>query len=471
MKKKIICLFSFLAVAIFISGNIASSTSILNEEDIIENKSNPPIKTYGDGWLEEQDGIKIAHLKGSFYDMGYQYGTLLKYEILKGVRAKKTLIPLFGLTYNETIDFWNIQKNYMKDKTIDFIQGTADAIGLELQDYGWVWLIQGAAYYKLSPDADHCSCFAAWGPATRSNELIHVRMIDGPPKCTDPITGEYLIENAVLIVADPDDGHAFSYPTYAGYCPEDGFNEMGISVGYMWSRNRGNKTKHGAPIGTRMLETMYSASTIEEAIKIMTTNKTYGYNIVICDSKIPIGYAIETTANLTYIGTWNDTVESKYPFYEIDHVIRRVCLYINETLSATQRDTFNPRSFKYILSMLDKLFNFRPIVKKIFNIPEEFGVFQRWARYQSISKGIEQNWGNIDLENAMQITKNVYHGEYDLAWKIICTKARYWESWWHWAVCGKTGDIYISYATPEKPAYDNPVCRFNLFEMLESGPS
>ena len=465
MKKNNVLLFSIIILTVLLFGNLNSSAIIVN--DLEGKNSSFQIVTYDDGWVEEQNGIKIAHLKGSFYDMGYQYGYLLKYELLKGVRAKATLLPLFNLTYEEIKEFWNIQKNYMRQETIDYIQGTADAIGLDIEDYGWIWLIQGAAYYKMSPDADHCSSFAAWGNATRSGELIQIRMLDGPPEAKDPITGELLISTPVLVVADPDEGHAFAYPTFAGYCAEDGFNEMGISVTYMWSRNHGNKSVKGAPIGTRMLETLYSATTIDEALDIMTSNKTYGYNMVVADSKIPIAYAIETTGNLSYSGTWNDTTESLAPFWEIEHVVRRVCLFINETLSETQREIYNPKALRYIMSC----FNIAPRLRRLLGINEDFGVYQRFARYNSLSKGVEENWGQIDLENAMQITKNVYNGGYDLAWKLICTKQKYWESWWHWAVCPKTGDFFISYRTPEHLAYENPVNEFNLFEMLNSSPS
>lgn len=454
---------SFLTIVSLLMGNLTGSVNIFKTE---ENYSTSPIKIYENGWLEEQYGIKIVHLKGSFYDMGYQYGSLLKYEILKGLRAQKTLLPIFGVTYTEIQeDFWNNQKNYMSEETLDYIQGTADALGINIDDYGWVWLLEGVAYFKLpSPTFDYCSSFAAWGNATSSGELIQVRMIDGPPKCKDPVTGEPFESNPILVVADPDDGNAFAYPTFAGYCAEDGFNEMGISVMSMWSRNNGYKTVHGAPIGTRILETLYTASDIETALSIMTTNKTYGYMMIISDSKIPLSYAVETTGNLTYFGTWDNTIESTYPFWEIDHVVRRInCLYINETFAATQRENYNPKSIRYIIS------NF-PGLRKILGVPEDFGVYSRYCRYQSTSIGIQQNWGKIDLKNAMEIAKKMYLGGYFLPWKLLCIKLKSFETWWIWAVSGKTGDLLISYMTPENPAYKNPSYQFNLFELLESQP-
>ena len=41
------------------------------------------------------------------------------------------------------------------------------------------------------------------------------------------------------------------------------------------------------------------------------------------DGKIGVGYAVEITANFTYVGTWDDPVEDKNPFWAIENVVRR----------------------------------------------------------------------------------------------------------------------------------------------------
>jgi hypothetical protein len=49
------------------------------------------IKNYSDslnhGWLEIRDGVKILHLNGSHYEMGFQHGYFLKDEVQQDVRA------------------------------------------------------------------------------------------------------------------------------------------------------------------------------------------------------------------------------------------------------------------------------------------------------------------------------------------------------------------------------------------------
>src|SRR5215469_1593226 len=40
----------------------------------------------GQGFLEEVDGYRVLHVKGTPYEMGYQQGALLKDDIREGIR-------------------------------------------------------------------------------------------------------------------------------------------------------------------------------------------------------------------------------------------------------------------------------------------------------------------------------------------------------------------------------------------------
>ncbi|HEV3006577.1 MAG TPA: hypothetical protein VGX78_19055, partial [Pirellulales bacterium] len=56
----------------------------------------------GEGFLEEVDGYRVLHVKGSAYDMGYQHGALLKDHIrenmhyLFDVKAKEQKLKFLG---------------------------------------------------------------------------------------------------------------------------------------------------------------------------------------------------------------------------------------------------------------------------------------------------------------------------------------------------------------------------------------
>ncbi|MCX6667948.1 MAG: C45 family autoproteolytic acyltransferase/hydrolase [Euryarchaeota archaeon] len=395
------------------------------------------------GWLEERDGIKILHLNGSFYEMGYQLGYFLKYEIIRNLRG-------FGLLdtiqRNKSSKLWNIQKNYVPPEIVDYIQGTADAIGLSFDDVGCIWIWERNCSL-------HCSSFIADGPATKSNEIIHVYSLDFPVRPSDPITGLCVLGDPVLIVAKPDNGYAFMYPTFAGYVVESGVNEKGISISNTASPCE-DENDYGAPIGIRIFESLFHASNIEEAINILNKNKTFGYDVLISDVNKNEGYVLEQTANLSCISKWNDTNESIRPFYQLSHIIRRTNHFINPETAATQRDYYNLKDLRYLL-------HFR------------FGPIYEWYRYKAISSGCRKYIGDLDLNNALSLIRNVYLGRYGgVIWYIIKnTGLKKANSWYQWSYSPKTGDMLICYASQDKVASVNPIHHFNFFELLEEEPT
>jgi len=60
-------------VSSFSSPAIAVTTTFHNS---YPNGNSTIIETSGEGFLEERDGLKILHVKGSAYEMGYQHGVL-----------------------------------------------------------------------------------------------------------------------------------------------------------------------------------------------------------------------------------------------------------------------------------------------------------------------------------------------------------------------------------------------------------
>ena len=168
---------------------------------------------------------------------------------------------------DELFKLWNIQKNYIPFEIVDYIQGTADAIGLSFDDIGCIWIWERNCSL-------HCSSFIADGPATKSDEIIHVYSLDFPTRPKDPITGLCVLDDPVLIIAKPDNGYAFMYPTFAGYVVESGVNEKGISISNTASPCK-DENDYGAPVGIRIFEALFHASNLEEAINIINKNRNF----------------------------------------------------------------------------------------------------------------------------------------------------------------------------------------------------
>jgi hypothetical protein len=207
------------------------------------------------------------------------------------------------------------------------------------------------------------------------------------------------------------------------------------------------------------------AATAEEALDILDTHKTIGFNLIVADANVPIGYAVEQTANLAYVGTWNDPIESTSPCYSMDHIVRRTNFFVHPDLAATQRYEYNPLSFPrwwmWKLGIIDK---------------DTFMV--EYSHYKALSEGMQKQWGNLDLNTTMSILRDVYTYDTDVMWFKIFHKILWilhgWEDLYppvhQWVACPETGDLLISFARHGELACVCPVHYFNFYELLEAEP-
>ena len=198
------------------------------------------------------------------------------------------------------------------------------------------------------------------------------------------------------------------------------------------------------------------AATAEEAINIMNSNRTCGWNFIISDGKIPRGYIIEQTANLVYVGAWFDPIESTYPFWEIEDVVRRNVMFISPVCAATQqqREHYDPSGLRgFLLFLMGKN-----------------RYFTGWSQYRALSKEFENQWGTLDLNITMSLLRDVYLGKTDVLFSVM-QKLRSFKALHQWVACPETGNMAISFADADnETACENPVHYFKLSELLEAEP-
>ncbi len=404
-------------------------------------------KTISGGWLEERGGVKVLHVSGSHYDMGYQHGFLLKNETRENVRAFLNDAPF---PYNKLLEMWNTTKNYIPKQYIEELHGIADGAGIKFEDVA-------ASYMAVMTWGMNCFGFAAWGNATVDGKLYHFRSFDLPMNIRDPVTGKYVHDNSVLIVRKPEDGYASITPSVAGSLHGGGgFNEKGIAVGMQtcWSNDT---TICGIPAVFRVQMVLDYAASIDEAVRYLITNRTAGWNFIVSDCKIPTAYAVETTANLTYVGGFDNPVESTPPFWTIENVVRRTNFFIAPKLAATQRTHYDPSGITGFI---------RLIMKK-----DPF--FAIWRSYEVVSEAIEKNYGEIDLNGTMELMQHVYRGDTDMLLKIIIKLAEgtsFNRAWNMWVACPERGDMVVSFAEGNEIAFDTPYHYFNFYRLLEEEP-
>ncbi len=166
---------------------------------------------HGRGFLEDVDGTKVLHLKGTAREMGVQHGVLLRDDIREQVRylfdvkAKEFKPEVFGVKL--PIDakrligsISELQKKYVPDRFYDEMRGIAEGSGVAIEE---------VVAANFIPELFHCSGFALAGSATGNGMLYHGRVLDYGCDWR-------LQDHAVLVVAEPDGSIPFVNVTYAG---------------------------------------------------------------------------------------------------------------------------------------------------------------------------------------------------------------------------------------------------------------
>jgi hypothetical protein len=245
----------------------------------------------GAGFLEEVNGYRVLHVKGTHYEMGFQQGALLRDDIRENVRflfevkAKEAKVEVGGV---KLVDPKRViggiasqERKHIPERFFDELRGVADGSGVDVQD-----IITA----NFIPELFHCSGFAITGSATRDGTLYHGRILDYGCDWR-------LQEHAVLTVAEPRDKIPFVNVTYAGFIGSvTGMNAERISIGEMGGRGLGHWD--GVPMGFLVRMVLEEADALERAIAVFHDNpRTCEYYFVIADGHKGKGVGMEASWN------------------------------------------------------------------------------------------------------------------------------------------------------------------------------
>lgn len=411
--------------------------SLYNTEDIR--------KIINKGMCTIEENITILYVNGTHYEMGYQHGFYLKEQVQENLRA---FLDYSWYSYEDLLEIWNQMRPYVPDEYLNEMQGLADGAEVKITDV--------AAAYMVIVVGDIGGCFgvSTWGSATSDGELLHIRSFDQPMDIQDPVTGTFVHENAVLVLRNPTDGFPSLAPSVAGSMHGGGgINSQAIALGQQvcWSNDY---TFKGIPALLRVQMVLDHASTLDDAVQILTENKTLGWNFIVSDGKQKQGVVVEVTGNLAYVGTYDDPTESNKPFWSMQDMVRRTNFFIDPAISETQRETYNPSGIIPFIKLVQR--------RDIF--------FAIWRSYKAVSEEFQAHHGTLSLENTMTMFQNTYSGGTDPLLKYIITKAEgtsFNRAWNMWTSTPFNGDMLVSYAEKEKSAFATDIHGYNLYSLLE----
>lgn len=231
---------------------------------------------HGPAYLEQIGAARVLHLKGSYYDMGVQHGTLLKDEIVAAAKQIKIIGTLawkekdYSITVREA---WERTNPFIPQAFKEEIRGMAEAAGLtdeEVQDF------------TIFPELFHCSGFALWGKATADGALLHGRVLD---YMRDAGLDKY----ALIIIQEPEGANAFVNVGYSGMIGSvTGMSVNHIAIGEMGGKGEGQWD--GMPMTILLRLCLEQAKTLDDVRRIMSeTPRTCQYYYCVSDSKADDG--------------------------------------------------------------------------------------------------------------------------------------------------------------------------------------
>ena len=288
------------------------------------------VSTFGRGELRLKDGLPLLVLRGSFYDMGMQYGFLAGSEIaaMLGVFDEITEKESSGfLSRNIQIGVrrWlgKLFERHFPESAQNMISGIREGAslrGIDLNEHDLAFLnsvidIAGIGSTDLSFSSDglgavsalvgliqrevgaslirqNCNTFAAWGSRTHDGKTFQTRN-------TDIAVGLGLERHPLVYAAFPEDASGPLVPyVAAGFAGQigasTGMNAHGVALGQVWAFSRIKAI--GSPWSLLMIDVMSQAKSATEAADLLLASRpsphTYGNNFVFADA-VGDGVAVE----------------------------------------------------------------------------------------------------------------------------------------------------------------------------------
>jgi hypothetical protein len=271
--------------------------------------SSSEVKRSGLGTSRRVSGLHVVNLKGSYYEMGHQHGSLLAKEILEGplpyyqTYIRKILktgglgaaAPLVATLLRRLVG-GQVAKA-LPDFATEALRGLADGSGIPYKDIisgcvmpdSLVWAASRNIQIKgVDPAVRHrlalgigCSSALAWGDATTDGKLLHGRNFDYHGV-------ETWTKTAGVMFHDPDEGQPYVAVGAAGILMGGvtAMNQAGLTLTVHQHMFTGATSLGGTPIGIVGDLIMRKAETLDDAERILAAHTPIGcWTYIIADGK------------------------------------------------------------------------------------------------------------------------------------------------------------------------------------------
>ena len=376
----------------------------------------------GKAFVEEVNGTTVVHLSGTPYELGYQHGSLFAAEIqttlsqLEGALDElqgEIGVPGTAVTYFLDLLYRNASP-HIPDRYKRELEGLADGSGASLRKLRWAHVI------SVITERD-CSSFAVFGPATAGGKMYHGRNFDWS-------MGLGLQEHTALFIYRPDGQIPFASPGYIGMIGcLSGMNAERVAISQIGAVTT-DKRLDGIPLMFILRRILEECSNVDDAeALIRSARRTVGYNYVIADGKERQARAFETTANHCAVFTDDDPTESPVAYaIPIKGAVFRADGAVDQTVRSYQK-----------------------CAKGYPNMP--YGSNSYEQRYKGMATGIQQNYGKIDADIALDILRAVAMRGVNV----------------HSVLCANSDlEMWVAHARGNEDAWKQPYVHYDLNELF-----
>jgi len=212
---------------------------------------------------EGSDIVKVAVVKGSPYEMGYQLGVLLKDDIKASLAGFLTTVQTKApeVYSNEQLDqAWETNSPFIDSRVKDEMKGMSEGSGIDIKMFQRSHIVPVISTYA-------CSGVAIWGEGTSNGHTLQIRNLDFTMDAG-------LQDYPVVVIYVPTEGTAHVNVSFAGYIA----SHTGMNANHLVFGEKGQSPRSEFPYNIKgshfsflFRQMMYDTKTLDD---ILTTIKT-----------------------------------------------------------------------------------------------------------------------------------------------------------------------------------------------------
>ena len=299
------------------------------------------LAAYGDGFIEEINGLPVLHVKGSPREMGRQYGTLAGDRVAHAVEMLEVIaernrglhrLPMWLVRSLRKITgfvFWFTFPDEVRQEIDGMVDGARERgyrftrldVAFINSVIDVVGVLKPALSHRPPPSAErsdnwiisrlglswlnqNCDSMAVWGRRTVDGKTFQTRNVDIS-------TGMGLEELPLVVVYKPEGGIPYVTAGFSGFVGIfTGMNAYGVGLGQVWGFSR--KTQLATPWAMQIKDVFSRSRSASEAVERFHAKNewTYGSNFIFADGE-GHGFAVELNAGRFVAFTDNDPNEDR----------------------------------------------------------------------------------------------------------------------------------------------------------------